>query len=135
MYPFWIARYPLIDNGTIKLKLSPETYAVSWQYSSKGRVNGISGNVDMNISFKNLVELMKCESSYINPERPILKLGSKGIFVTCLQMGLKGADLYHGKVDGVFGPVTKKALIEWQELVNVTKDGVCGPVTWKSFGM
>lgn len=54
-YPFWIARYPYGDNGTVKESLSPESLkgCKMWQYSSKGRVNGITGNVDMNVCFCN----------------------------------------------------------------------------------
>lgn len=52
-FPFWIARYPLIDTGKVKESLSPANLAncVMWQYSSKGKVNGINGNVDLNMTF------------------------------------------------------------------------------------
>lgn len=52
-YPFWIARYPASDNGTIKENLSPKNLngCAIWQYSSKGSVKGMSGNVDLNIEF------------------------------------------------------------------------------------
>lgn len=46
---FWIARYPTQDNGTIKENLKPNVGEYIWQYSSKGSVDGILGNVDMNI--------------------------------------------------------------------------------------
>lgn len=37
LYPFWIARYPLLDNGTVKGNLSPESLkgCKIWQYSSR----------------------------------------------------------------------------------------------------
>lgn len=57
-YPFWIARYPATDNGTVKESLSPKAYANAWQYSSKGAVPGIAGNVDLNLAFVDLVQLM-----------------------------------------------------------------------------
>lgn len=41
-YPLWIAQY--YNRMTHK---QPKLFGM-WQYSSKGRVNGISGNVDMN---------------------------------------------------------------------------------------
>lgn len=52
-FPFWIARYPLIDTGKVKESLSPQGLngCVMWQYSSKGKVKGISGNVDMNLMY------------------------------------------------------------------------------------
>lgn len=50
-YDCWIARYPANDNGSIQERLRP-TVGVGWQYSSKGKVPGISGNVDMNVFYK-----------------------------------------------------------------------------------
>lgn len=50
-YDFWIARYPASDNGTVVERLRPD-FGVGWQYSSKGKVPGISGNVDMDVFYK-----------------------------------------------------------------------------------
>lgn len=50
-YDLWLARYPANDNGTAQERLRPEQ-GVGWQYSSKGKVAGISGNVDMNVFYK-----------------------------------------------------------------------------------
>lgn len=50
-FPFWCARYPLGDRGEVVERLSPHEYAAAWQYSSKGKVNGITGNVDRDIDF------------------------------------------------------------------------------------
>ena len=54
-YALWIARYPADDNGTIQERLRPDI-GVGWQHSSKGKVSGISGNVDMNVFYKNYTE-------------------------------------------------------------------------------
>lgn len=45
--PYWIARYPNNDHGKIKENLRPNRGECAWQYSSKGQVNGIAGNVDL----------------------------------------------------------------------------------------
>jgi GH25 family lysozyme M1 (1,4-beta-N-acetylmuramidase) len=50
-YDCWIARYPADDNGTVQTRLKPSV-GVGWQYSSKGKVPGISGNVDMDVFYK-----------------------------------------------------------------------------------
>ena len=59
-FDFWIARYPANDNGSYNpmstIKPSP-TYAVAWQYSSKGNVPGIKGNVDLNVDYDGITEL------------------------------------------------------------------------------
>jgi len=56
---FWIARYPKADNGTYNENstLSPKSFAVAWQYSSKGKVDGIKGNVDMDVLFVPIEEV------------------------------------------------------------------------------
>lgn len=54
-YDLWIARYPADDNGTIQERLRPDI-GVGWQYSSKGKVSGITGKVDMNVFYKNYTE-------------------------------------------------------------------------------
>jgi GH25 family lysozyme M1 (1,4-beta-N-acetylmuramidase) len=52
-YPFWVARYKKPDTGVYDANWSnnPKSYAQSWQYSSKGKVDGIVGNVDMDVLF------------------------------------------------------------------------------------
>lgn len=60
-YKFWIARYPLNDNGTVKSSLDPKGLSpavVMWQYSSKGKVPGIKGNVDMDLAYEPLATVM-----------------------------------------------------------------------------
>lgn len=51
-YECWIAHYPADDNGTVRTWLKPSV-GVGWQYSERGKVSGISGNVDMDIFYKN----------------------------------------------------------------------------------
>lgn len=50
-YDCWIARYPANDNGSVQERLRPSV-GVGWQYSSKGKVSGINGSVDMNVFYK-----------------------------------------------------------------------------------
>ena len=56
--PFWIARYPssgyyaLADNlPADKYKPAPSQPLVAWQYTSNGRVDGITGPVDLNVCY------------------------------------------------------------------------------------
>lgn len=56
--PFWMARYPssgyyaLADNPPAdKYKPAPSQPLVAWQYTSKGRVDGITGPVDLNVCY------------------------------------------------------------------------------------
>ncbi len=47
-----------------------------------------------------------------------------------IQTALKNAAIYQGKIDGVMGPKTKKAIREFQEKNGLTADGKVGPKTW-----
>lgn len=57
--PFWIARYPYTNilplNYTPNVKYKPVTKyghkLVGWQYTSKGRVDGVAGNVDISMLY------------------------------------------------------------------------------------
>lgn len=49
-YDCWLARYPANDSGALQERLRPSE-GIGWQYSSKGKVSGISGNVDMNVFY------------------------------------------------------------------------------------
>lgn len=49
-YPFWVADY----RGYVGYQGSYDL----WQYSSTGRVNGVSGNVDLDYSYKNFLPLL-----------------------------------------------------------------------------
>lgn len=59
-FDFWIARYPKNDVGAYNphSSLTSKNYSVAWQYSSKGKVPGISTNCDLNVDFDGVVNLM-----------------------------------------------------------------------------
>jgi len=50
-YDFWIAKYGK-DNGIYDESIKPNIDMVGWQYTSKGKVDGVVGNVDMSIFYK-----------------------------------------------------------------------------------
>jgi len=50
-YDFWYARYPANPDLSAGTKPLLGFEAQMWQYASDGRVNGINGNVDMNICY------------------------------------------------------------------------------------
>jgi len=74
-YPFWIARYPSRDTGTFNANstLSPEKYAVAWQYSQKGKVDGISGYVDLDVAFKSFDQVFKNNTTSVLKYYPAYK--------------------------------------------------------------
>ena len=89
-YPFWIAHYPRIDRGKLNIdsSLNPKDYAIAWQYSSKGKINGIKGNVDLDVAFECLWNPAKVEESEYFPQY----LGnSNSIANTLYDMGFDGS--------------------------------------------
>lgn len=49
-YDCWLASYPANDSGALQERLRPSE-GIGWQYSEKGNVSGITGNVDMNVFY------------------------------------------------------------------------------------
>jgi murein L,D-transpeptidase YcbB/YkuD len=48
-----------------------------------------------------------------------------------IQQALKNAGPYTGAVDGKIGPMTKKAVVEFQQQNGLTADGKVGSKTWE----
>lgn len=62
--------------------------------------------------------------------KPVLEHGDREGFVWSLQDRLQQLDLYNAKVDGIFGPITEKAVIRFQQRNGLIVDGIVGPQTW-----
>lgn len=50
--------------------------------------------------------------------------------ITEIQTALKNAGYYTGNIDGKSGPMTKKAVADFQKANNLQADGRVGPKTW-----
>lgn len=104
----WLAEY-----GS-KLHYAGKVWA--WQYSSKGRVNGISGHVDMNHGY--------FESSTSN----LVRKGDKGAEVGKVQKWLNAVG-YSLKIDNDFGALTESALRSYQYRAGLVVDCIVGKKT------
>ena len=143
---FWIARYP--SNTQMSLDKLPSVSKQpiikhtleGWQYSSKGKVPGISGNVDMNLWYGEIMSTpeVRQENPYDAPER-LLKLNlirMRGNDVGWVQyhlirLGFLSAKNSKGKsnIDKIFGPATKAAVMAAQAHYGIVVDGIVGEVT------
>jgi peptidoglycan hydrolase-like protein with peptidoglycan-binding domain len=68
------------------------------------------------------------------PTPPTIEQGATGSTVRWCQYLLVRRTLSYNQIDGVFGPVTKTAVEEFQTSVSITVDGIVGPVTWGKLG-
>lgn len=142
-YPMWIARYGK-NNGKCDLKYQPQVpNMVGWQYTSKGRVGGIVGNVDVNVWYKELDAVYEDSTShsnpYIEPERlfyykPLAMMKGndvKWVQYELVRKGFMPSVNSKGKlnIDGYFGKATSNAVKAFQKSVGITVDGKVGAVT------
>lgn len=84
---------------------------------------------------------LQCTSFIVPPTSPTtpavtfvriigtLVYGSAGDEVRTLQAGLNDAGFNSGPVDGIFGPITKGAVIRFQLAHGLVGDGIFGPLT------
>jgi peptidoglycan hydrolase-like protein with peptidoglycan-binding domain len=99
-----------------KDQLQPETGKVSAQ---------LIGMMDELIRQKNAPETMLTSGSYLNP-------GSSGMAVRLLQEALNVAAASAKIIaDGMYGPATKKAVMDYQRSKGLVVDGIAGPETLK----
>ncbi|HET7627761.1 MAG TPA: cell wall hydrolase [Bacillales bacterium] len=61
---------------------------------------------------------------------PTLSMGDHAGYVWGLQHRLQQLGLYHGLLDGIFGPLTREAVITFQQRYGLTADGIVGEKTW-----
>lgn len=125
---FWIARYP--SGAVVDLNFEPAEskkpnimHALwGWQYTSSGKVNGISGNVDLDIRYN--------DPAKDNIAYPVLRKGSNGVYVEVLQKKLNDAG-HNLDVDGDFGKKTLEAVKDYQKVNGLVVDGIVGVKTWE----
>ena len=144
-YDVWIAQYR--NNCTYSGKYT------MWQYSEKGSVSGITGNVDLNYCYKeyaktttvksdNNVKALQtalnksynCKLSVDGSFGPKTKAAVKKYYLKSvtknehakwLQQSLKNLG-YNIKVDGSYGPATKKIVKQFQKDTGLKQDGYAG---------
>ncbi len=68
-------------------------------------------------------------------ETAVLKRGSSGSQVKQVQQKLKNWGYYTGKVDGIYGSQTKKAVEYFQRKNGLTVDGIVGKKTFEALGI
>ncbi len=62
----------------------------------------------------------------------VMRYGDRGWDVAALQFLLQRAGQGAGRADGLFGPLTRAAVVRAQEAAGIVADGLAGPVTIRS---
>ncbi|MFP3466046.1 peptidoglycan-binding domain-containing protein [Leifsonia sp. SIMBA_070] len=65
-----------------------------------------------------------------NPGQPTVQQGDSGNAVRRLQRALRRTPNLSIVVDGIFGPATHAAVVEFQQGAGLVADGIVGPLTW-----
>lgn len=143
---FWIARYP--SNHVVEVSSNPlvnkkpilAKTLEGWQYSSKGRVPGIKGDVDLNLWYGDFAVNNgdKEKNPYPVPKR-LLSLKPTRLFgedIKWVQYHLIRLKFLPGKntkgynnIDGIFGKATETAVRMAQAHFGVVADGIVGKRT------
>ena len=66
--------------------------------------------------------------------QPTIHEGSQGPTVRWAQYLLVRRTLSYPQIDGVFGPVTKTAVEQFQQSAGLMADAIVGPATWGALG-
>jgi uncharacterized protein (TIGR02594 family) len=77
-----------------------------------------------------ILGIRRADGVVAGPSRPVLRSGERGAFVLDLQDQLAGLRYFAGRKDGVFGPLTREAVLAFQADNDLTVDGIVGPQTW-----
>ena len=149
-YGLWVARYRdynvdrNYDMSTCGKKPVVKwwSFYMMWQWTSVGRLNGYSGNLDCNAfygdraawdAYVRTAEIttggVQVEQIYayttLAAELPILRLGAKGNAVKLVQL-IVGAD-----PDGIWGPKTDAAVRAWEKKYRLEEDGLFDKPDWQ----
>lgn len=122
VYPFWIARYPSNDTGSYSANstLAPKAYAKAWQYSSKGKVAGISGKVDLDVSYVKLTTLFEQFSNFY----PKCSEKQTSVVSALKEVGEADTSLAHRKQIGIINGISGVGTISGNnQMLNLLKSG------------
>lgn len=71
-------------------------------------------------------------SACISGGYPLIRQGSRGVYVLVAQDGLNTLGFTTGGLDGVFGTETRNAVLSYQRRRGLVVDGIIGCNTWRS---
>lgn len=134
-----LSNYPTLKSGS----RSNFVYLLQFLLTQNGynlTVDGIFGNQTStivrnfqsqnNLTSDGIVGQNTWKTLLTLPQYPILRQGSRGIYVKFLQQLLESNLIPVGTIDGIFGNQTLRAVEIFQTERSLTVDGIVGPNTW-----
>lgn len=123
----WMPHWGDNDGEIPPENRAPEYYCDLWQYTSKGHVDGIQTDADLNIVYGNKTLEWFLQDVHSTLGDRLLKIGRKGNDVKELQSLLnKNYSDQQLVVDGEYGPATKKLVERFQIDNHLDVDGQYG---------
>lgn len=132
----WLACYPSNPdpNNIPSIGTAYDGRVAIWQYSSKGRVDGINANVDLDYMYIDVTRdgnlVTKPQNPYATPAitlyRGNLKMTEDNIKWLQWELIEDGYDI---EIDGKFTKTTAAILRDYQYNHGLEVDGKCGPAT------
>lgn len=124
-------------HGTLSQHYAGLAFDVGQNLSSSGRQN--MWNVANSSRIWNYLEPIEDTPRWIHfDERqtisgyPLVRRGSKGVYVCILQDALNNLGYNTGGLDGIFGINTYNSVLNYQQTRGLTVDGLVGNVTWRT---
>ena len=131
-YVIWCAAYGINDGEEHENAKYNGKHEI-WQYTSKGNIAGVNGDVDLNLMYKDISEILETPTEN---EETVFS-GDENIKEA--QIWLQNQYGYNLKADGYYGPETKKYLVmalqhelNTQFNLGLVEDGIFGNLTYNA---
>ena len=107
IYPIWLAQY--YKEAQLDCDI--------WQYTSEGKVNGISGNVDLNVIYnEGIVKQAETQKAVENFETAAMQ----ALLITAYKLGIISTDV--SVVDNKSNDKTNSAIKQMKKFLGLTED-------------
>lgn len=119
VYMFGCAKKETAEESTEPMSMEAVTAMTGQQPASEAKTPEAQAVVAQSAAATQVAKLEPLPPA--GPYKPV---------ATEIQTALKNAGYYTGEVDGKIGPMTKKAIEEFQKANGLEADGKVGPKTW-----
>ena len=141
-WPLWLSDYvygytPVTSSCGLPVPAAPSQWGdwSGWQFTSSGNAPGLGSPLDLSVFeadwFEEYTGASVAPPGYAGDRypQPLWKVGSYGPKVVQIEQLLTTLGLYHGPLDGVYGPAVAYGVDLWQAKLGLVADSEWGPRT------